>query len=181
MSRFLISFFVSKYAYFFSTDPFIFPLVVTDLWAAIASDVGAMLLVTINAMLLLPKKLPREAAVSGPKEDVEQGKPGAAISQTNKRPQSRDSEQVGIAVKDVKSCTKNCCGDHATTGKAPVETKGGAKKCCEDHDHKHLHDLPHKDVSSKGCCSSSSCTKNNNANHEHSQPLSNKHHNHSHH
>jgi hypothetical protein len=73
----------------------------TDLWAAIASDVGAMLIVTLNSMLLLPRR--RNApAPQRQVEDVENGNGG-----TNRSVQ--DSRAA--------SCKKGCCGVDAKAAK----------------------------------------------------------------
>jgi hypothetical protein len=73
----------------------------TDLWAAIASDVGAMLIVTLNSMLLLPRR--RNApALQRQVDDVENGNGGTNGS----------VEDSGTA-----SCKKGCCGADAKMSK----------------------------------------------------------------
>jgi hypothetical protein len=73
----------------------------TDLWAAIASDVGAMLIVTLNSMLLLPRR--RTAPTPQRQvEDVENGNGGANCSVQDAR---------------VGSCKKGCCGADTKTAK----------------------------------------------------------------
>jgi phosphoserine phosphatase len=97
----------------------------THLWAAIASDVGAMILVTLNSMMLMPVRRGSKiqtGAISETKkiEDVEKGQGAKHFP-----PQSFDVAKS--------SCANGCCGN-----KAPPEppsqsfnvAKGSGAKGC---------------------------------------------------
>jgi hypothetical protein len=76
----------------------------TSLWAAIASDVGAMILVTLNAMLLLPSRQKSKEAANHSTV--------VSINEASKR-----------EIPQGTACSKSCCGegnDHATT---PLKSK----------------------------------------------------------
>ena len=136
------------------------------MWAAIASDVGAMLLVTINAMLLLPKKQPRKD-VSG-QSDIEESQPGTASSISLVRGGfasiERDTaslDRVGEKAKGESStapCTTGCCSSGAAKEKS--EKKQG---CCVEEvcgAQERTMSVPAEATAcAKGCCGTSSVGK----------------------
>jgi Zn2+/Cd2+-exporting ATPase len=122
----------------------------TNLWAAIATDVGAMLLVTLNSMLLLPGRQ-RGSDVKALKVDIESG----AASHSHSH-----SHQGGAKSSSNSTCKKGCCGTPSFTGSTPsgsgdkLPTTSTCKKgCCGGTT------APPKEVPAasckKGCCDSS--------------------------
>ena len=84
----------------------------TNLWAAIGSDVGAMLIVTLNAMLLLPSRQ-RSSDVAQLKGDIENGR----------------MQEVAVSNEETKECTSGCCGPEPPAGSSATGICG--KGCCE--------------------------------------------------
>lgn len=174
-----------------------YPTTVTELWAAIASDVGGMLLVTLNAMLLLPKRQ-TGADVAVMKGDVEDGK----FRHSNVglvRDGGTDCESLDEAERKRPSpsaCSKSCCSSIVAQKPsccnslvqeerplAAMEEKACATGCCSDSSiatrkdecDKGCHDAPkHERTSpaetkacSKGCCGSTEAKIDDHGDHEH--------------
>lgn len=120
-----------------------------QLWAAIASDVGAMLVVTLNSMMLLPRRNHRFS--SGPMQvDVEDGQ-GAQGAQQVSGPDGFANTQSS------KGSGTSCCG----LGNAPRNTHQAgscAKGCCSKsgiEDKKSGHETVQTECK-KGCCGTGS-------------------------
>jgi Cd2+/Zn2+-exporting ATPase len=114
----------------------------TNLWAAIGTDVGAMLLVTLNSMMLLPARQ-RGADVRALRVDIEGGSP------TN----------VNNAVSD---CNKGCCrtsstrSPHATDSAHGQDSTDAKKKCGGNSSGHHSgRTESSSNICKKGCCGSS--------------------------
>jgi soluble P-type ATPase len=117
----------------------------TSLWAAIATDVGAMLLVTLNSMMLLPARQ-HESDVQALKADIESGtstsasnaasdcKKGCCNSSSARRPHPSCGSTHG---QDSACASQQKCGENSS-GHQPVATKNSSSSC------------------KKGCCGSSS-------------------------
>jgi Cd2+/Zn2+-exporting ATPase len=97
----------------------------TSLWAAIASDVGAMLLVTLNAMLLLPARQ-RENDVAMLKGDIEQASKDRPVM--SREASDTESDDDVPSRKKVKSKESGCCSS---------DSCGGARKATQGHDSSH--------------------------------------------
>jgi hypothetical protein len=93
----------------------------TQLWAAIASDVGAMLLVTLNAMLLLPRRQ-THVDLENLKGDVEKGE--AQLARTGLARES--SGMIDLSANGV---AKNVCVLPRSEPKTPVSLC--KKGCCD--------------------------------------------------
>lgn len=137
----------------------------TELWAAIATDVGSMLLVTLNAMTILPRK---RTIVSSGNGDIEDGKleslksPGITIG-GSPPPLESCSKGCCDSKEDLKSavCSKDCsdseekCVSLCDDGKNPSEDSGVSKNaelldckssCCDSKQETEVDSCP------KGCC-----------------------------
>lgn len=134
----------------------------THLWAAIASDVGAMILVTMNSMMLLPKRQ-KTADIEALKGDVEQGHRARASLARHKTAKvdtsSEDGDAEVVAIK--KSCQKGCCDK-----KSAAKVSGGdccsSGACSKSKPKTEINSTDRID-SEKGCCASKSCTKSSDA------------------
>lgn len=142
----------------------------TSLWAAIASDVGAMILVTLNSMLLLPGNS-QKSNLNGPgTKDIESGKletedfahildyapgrPATALALA-----SRSAGNDSTAAKDT--CNKGCCGGKVKE----VDSHSRSQSHGQTHAHgsrAHGLDSNHGSDGSKAkpCCAEGSCRKN---------------------
>jgi hypothetical protein len=115
----------------------------TSLWAAILSDVGAMILVTLNAMLLLPARQ-RENDVAMLKGDIEQAsKDRPVMSRDISDTESDDDACLSSKIK-VKSKESGCCSS---------DSCGGARKAAQEsasqpHEHSHGHAAGHGESTS---------------------------------
>ena len=115
----------------------------TELWAAIASDVGAMLLVTLNSMLLLPKRQTR-AGVESMKGDIEEAT-GNRTNRSLARKLSMGSDSLTdeaattecpLNENTMTSCVKKCCEPDIakTAALVPEDGKRCAVGCCGSKD-----------------------------------------------
>jgi Cd2+/Zn2+-exporting ATPase len=148
----------------------------TKLWAAIASDVGAMLLVTLNAMLLLPRKQTQKDLI-GLKGDLEEG--NLSPTMARRRSELTDVADVSPAGSDCgteaghageKTCASGCCGS-GSEELGGIGKKECFKGCCDYSDRQDGgSDVPcykacesvccksqEEVASSQGCCSSGWC------------------------
>jgi Cd2+/Zn2+-exporting ATPase len=84
------------------------------LWAAIGSDVGAMILVTLNAMLLLPRRQGR-ADITKLQDDIENGTNYVRSSTTLGYGSMEDGDEQKPFVfewaKSARACNKECCSE----------------------------------------------------------------------
>lgn len=99
----------------------------SSLWAAIATDVGAMLIVTLNGMKLLPsnKKINMMSILHLEKDgDVETG----TIPEEENNTAHEEEDHSETAVESGTQCStgSNCCKSKVSGGEG-----GGPKKCCE--------------------------------------------------
>lgn len=108
----------------------------TQLWAAIASDVGAMLVVTLNAMTLLPRTHAMASAFT-PTEDVEEGNTANVVRPSNGKVSSEELP-----------AKKACC----SSGQCKPKLDPVKKACCSSG-----HCKPQLDPVKKSCCSSGQC------------------------
>jgi len=136
----------------------------TDLWAAIASDVGAMLLVTLNAMTLLPRRQKSTDVDIMKKGDVEEGKSrysNVGLAREN----GSDSDTASVDDAERKhnknsattACSKGCCTPLSSDGADKTSPVLVAAKACP-----------------KGCCSGGKKTEPGAPNHEIGTPLKTK-------
>jgi hypothetical protein len=139
----------------------------THLWAAIASDVGAMIVVTLNSMMLLPSRQ-KSADVVALKNDVEKGiniRTGAA-RQHSASTMDADIGSETVILKSTGCKQTNCCSKNLVVspqksslskhgkdtsncasskgcdrGIEPVIEKGTGceKNCCPSSKHKQVH------------------------------------------
>jgi hypothetical protein len=117
----------------------------TSLWAAIASDVGAMLVVTLNAMLLLPGKAGNK---STDRAMALTDDPEAALSTTL-------STHVPGPVQ-ITTEKKSCCASGVCSTKRQVESEStlSSESLCNAPCHTAVHDSLQKPSCKKGCCGS---------------------------
>lgn len=118
----------------------------TQLWAAIASDVGAMLLVTLNAMMLLPKRQTR-VSLDVLEGDIEEGKElRTGLVRQGSGHTDQGSEEVGkpcpgrcptfvesLACDERETCKKGCCDSTSKlydSGASEVDVVVEKKQCC---------------------------------------------------
>ena len=99
----------------------------TSLWAAIASDVGAMILVTLNAMLLLPARQ-RENDVAMLKGHIEQASKDRPVMSRNISDTESDDDACIIKSKELGCCSSDSCG---AARKAPLSRKEEGAKADE--------------------------------------------------
>jgi Cd2+/Zn2+-exporting ATPase len=159
----------------------------TSLWAAIASDVGAMILVTLNAMLLLPGRQ-RENDVTMLKGHIEQASKDRPVMSRNISDTESDDDACAVKSKESGCCSSDSC---VGAGKATQSHKEGATgdlgahtgiRSHHDHDpsnahastgdhHEHAHSHESHDdshaQSTSGCCSHKESTST--QQHEHSK------------
>lgn len=126
----------------------------TNLWAAIGSDVGAMILVTLNAMLLLPSRL-RRSEVESLKGDIEKanqeraslvrgeensGSKGCCRKESfldgcsaNKTTSASMNHLDAKPEQPRTDCSSGCCAQNEAVDPKPVCSKGccGADKAVE--------------------------------------------------
>eukprot|EP00566_Odontella_aurita_P003386 CAMPEP_0113583338 /NCGR_PEP_ID=MMETSP0015_2-20120614/32457_1 /TAXON_ID=2838 /ORGANISM="Odontella" /LENGTH=1507 /DNA_ID=CAMNT_0000488195 /DNA_START=371 /DNA_END=4894 /DNA_ORIENTATION=- /assembly_acc=CAM_ASM_000160 len=127
----------------------------SSLWAAIASDVGAMLIVTLNGMKLLPskRKVKMTAFLPRKKEgDIEAGTINGEGN--NLTVHEEDSEKVAIL--EATDCEANDCCKSSDT---PAKIDGCAVKRCIANDTMDSNCCKEKDKScveplNNGCCNS---------------------------
>lgn len=107
----------------------------TNLWAAVCTDVGAMLIVTLNSMLLLPRRQ-THSKVENMTGDIEK----ASDIQTNRGLARELSENTDNCSEEapspkeaaIKPCARGCCGsDEVVTMDDFVEEKDCEKGCCD--------------------------------------------------
>merc|ERR1712166_1544766 len=117
------------------------------LWLAIATDVGAMIAVTINSSTLLGRK--RKS------QDVFTSNAGIVVD-TCQRTVVKESKEAG-------GCTDGCC---ETTEVVASASDGCAKGCCPapkkaaaDHGHGHGHGAQAQPAASSSDCSKGCCSK----------------------
>jgi hypothetical protein len=118
----------------------------THLWAAIASDVGAMILVTLNSMLLLPRKQ-TSSDMLAPKGDIEDGRDGrlglprkeVSSSTINDSDNAMENATRHIGSEKTSNCKKGRCPPNK-------ETASCKKGCCPPKETKETNSCK------KGCC-----------------------------
>ena len=153
----------------------------TDLWAAIASDVGAMLLVTLNAMWLLPRRQKSTDVDTMKKGDVEEGKSRYSnVGLARENGSDCDTASVDDAERKhntnsaTTACSKGCCTSLSSDGVAKtsavsvaVAAKACPKGCCSGGTKTAEPGAPNHEIGtpsktkacSKACCGSSKDTK----------------------
>jgi Zn2+/Cd2+-exporting ATPase len=112
----------------------------TKLWAAIASDVGAMILVTLNSMLLLPKGASR-IEVARKIVDVEEPHSPSECMNEARSPSSGSHENTEHK---LKACQVDCCDNTACVSTLQ------AKKTCSSHCHSSDEVCQHKNSDADG-------------------------------
>ena len=135
----------------------------TNLWAAIGTDVGSMILVTLNSMMLLPARQ-RSSDVQALKADIEKGNSSHSRGAVG-------GSAVGTP-KSPSSCQKKgCCNSGTTTAiipskitaalidATPPTTKPCSKGCC-DGPPKPNACTSNLTSSTKAAASEDSCTSN---------------------
>jgi len=142
---------------------------VTNLWSAIASDVGAMLLVTLNAMMLLPKRQPHADIVANMKGDIEDGKSPIPLVGLARAGPCTDCDSGSVVDETERkesnaptsSCSKTgCCSSERpgpkTCSDAGAEQKPHVDGCCKcsAKEKPSIADVADGDNDScpKGCC-----------------------------
>jgi hypothetical protein len=126
----------------------------TQLWAAIASDVGAMILVTLNSMMLMPVR--RGGQSHGATLDTKK------IGDVEKGQGAKRSPSFDVA---KSSCAMGCCGDSAPANPQACTMAEKQGSCCsvpkshehaaddgccnEGKSHSHTHGI---EKSGHGCC-----------------------------
>ena len=120
----------------------------THLWAAIASDVGAMILVTMNSMMLLPRRQ-KSSDVDALKSDVEQGtRVRSGVARDLKQ------ERSSLSTVDADKCAaqRGCCSKESSC-KASNKPKKANNDCCSDGSG----GLNKAQTVKSKCCSSGQC------------------------
>jgi hypothetical protein len=125
----------------------------TQLWAAIASDVGAMLIVTLNSMLLLPRRhtLAEVADIKGDVEEANSRRARVALVRAASQTDSESSEKKQHA---TNACKKGCCGSNAAKISPEASAEKCAKRCCESDKATQSSVTGDASTCQKGCCGS---------------------------
>lgn len=120
----------------------------THLWAAIGSDVGAMILVTLNSMSLLPRRQRREDVLTL-KGDIEQGNYGHrnGLSQQKSSSTIEDSAPAETPL-EKPSCEKACYSKKALFSEPMKTSSSCQKECCLK-----TIKIENSNGSEEGCCS----------------------------
>lgn len=103
----------------------------THLWAAIASDVGAMILVTLNSMMLIPRKQKSLDALTL-KGDIEESNDGRLGLQRRDSSSTTLDVVLENSIRDAKekpfvSTKTNCCKKGSCGSKGAAKSE---KSCC---------------------------------------------------
>lgn len=124
----------------------------TNLWAAIATDVGAMILVTLNAMLLLPPRQ-RSSDIATLKGDIEHANKARAVvgrdssGTTDSDDEVLSSSRAATLAKTPACCEKSsgCCDIESSKDEMLSHESGHA---CALNDSQSEHDPSHHNVRS---------------------------------
>jgi Zn2+/Cd2+-exporting ATPase len=131
----------------------------THLWAAIASDVGAMILVTLNSMMLMPVRRGSKFQTGSPLETMKSGDVEKGQGVKHSPSQSFDVAKG--------SCAKRCCGGSAPSKPQACTTGNKQDSCCSGNDNSKgvsccsvpkpccsgANSRPSEHVDEGGCCS----------------------------
>jgi hypothetical protein len=109
----------------------------THLWAAIASDVGAMILVTLNSMMLLPRsqKGPDVVALKGDVEEGEKSRSGLARRTSSSTIADLETTSPPISICEKAYCEKK--KSHPTNhdyGQSSTQKSDCQKGCCSKNE-----------------------------------------------